>query len=499
MSNAIKTSAQQNQTAAGSTAVSDMLTRLGQGRGPGSDASQESFARWMTQHQNQAMPAAQASAKPGTPAKPAQAASPATPPRPQSPGLTAANRALASRQPTPARADGAAPESTHRSGDAKALRGKHEASRANRPASTEQKAPAEAADKAAAARSDEKDPTRSAQDEDVRFKTASGEGEAMVRELTPPPTVRPGDPAGMMAWLVSLTQADAAALQEAAVEGASTDLEAGADARLDGDAHGAAGLGSGRGHGLALGAAAGGAGAMGGQSGQFGQFGPSGQSGPKSGLDAADGLGAAALQADAMLGRGDHASGLDAEALSGFMAADGARLGGFGQTLAQLSSARHETATLSTPLYAPEFAQKLADQVSLWVGQARNDGPMTAELHLNPAEMGPINVKISLDGSAAHVDFAAAAQETRQAIESSLSMLSAALNEAGLSLSGGGVSSQTPQQQAFAQGFGSGQAGSSARGAGGPEGDADASDDAAGVRQVASPRPGRAGGLDLYA
>lgn len=493
MSNAIKTSAQQNQAAAGATALSDMLNRLGNGRGPGSDAPQESFARWMTQHQNQAMPAAQAAAKPGAPAKQPQSAAPATPARPQSPGLTAANRALASRQPTPPKAEAVAPESPQRPGDAKALRSKQEAARANRPAATDQKDPADAADGAAAARSDAKDPTRSPDEEDVRFKTASGEGEAMVRELTPPPTVRPGDPAGMMAWLVSLTQADGAALQDAAAEGALTDVEPGADARLDGDAHATAGLGSGRAHGLALGAAAGGPGALSGQPGQSAQF------GLKAGLDAGEGLGAAALQVDAMLGRRDDASGLDAEALPGFMAADGARLGGLGQTLGQLTAARHETATLATPLYAPDFAQKLADQVNLWVGQARSDGPMTAELHLNPAEMGPINVKISLDGNAAHVDFAAAAQETRQAIESSLSMLSAALNEAGLSLSGGGVSSQTPQQQAFAQGFGPGQGGSAARGASAPEGGADASDDAAGMRQVAPPRPGRAGGLDLYA
>ena len=61
-----------------------------------------------------------------------------------------------------------------------------------------------------------------------------------------------------------------------------------------------------------------------------------------------------------------------------------------------------------------------------------------------------------LDGTAAHVDFAAAAHETRQAIEASLSALSSALNDVGLSLTGGGVSSQT-QQQSLAQGGNQGQ------------------------------------------
>ncbi|OWP20542.1 hypothetical protein CBF90_16400, partial [Microbacterium sp. AISO3] len=139
------------------------------------------------------------------------------------------------------------------------------------------------------------------------------------------------------------------------------------------------------------------------------------------------------------------------------------------------------------------------DQVSLWVGQVKQDGPMTAELHLNPAEMGPINVKISLDGTAAQVDFAAAALETRQAIEASLSMLSSALSDAGLSLTGGGVSSQTPQQT-LAQG---GNAGQDGRGGRGPNdrnrGEAADADDAAGLRQVSAPKASRLGGLDLYA
>jgi flagellar hook-length control protein FliK len=151
------------------------------------------------------------------------------------------------------------------------------------------------------------------------------------------------------------------------------------------------------------------------------------------------------------------------------------------------------------PLDAPDFSQKLADQVSLWVGQVKQDGPMTAELHLNPAEMGPINVKISLDGTAAHVDFAAAAQETRQAIEASLSTLSSALNDVGLSLTGGGVSSQTPQQT-FAQGGNPSQDGRGARGANGRAGDDDVeAADASGLHQVSAPRSSRLGGLDLYA
>ena len=102
------------------------------------------------------------------------------------------------------------------------------------------------------------------------------------------------------------------------------------------------------------------------------------------------------------------------------------------------SEARTFLETLSTPVTSPQFADELADKVRMFVSKVQDDGPMTAELHLNPAEMGPINVRIAVDGQNAQVDFAAAAQETRKAIEASLAQLSSALDEVGLSLTGGG-------------------------------------------------------------
>jgi len=172
---------------------------------------------------------------------------------------------------------------------------------------------------------------------------------------------------------------------------------------------------------------------------------------------------------------------------------------GFAASLNEAGNvARHESATLSTPLDSPDFAQALAEKVSMWVGSAKDDGSMTAELHLNPAEMGPINVKISLDGQTAQVDFAAAALETRKAIEASLPMLSSALSDVGLNMTGGDVSSQTSQQQfdqSFAQSQGGTGRGNGVSGSGG----ADSGVEPAGMRAVSAPRPGRLGGLDLYA
>jgi flagellar hook-length control protein FliK len=92
--------------------------------------------------------------------------------------------------------------------------------------------------------------------------------------------------------------------------------------------------------------------------------------------------------------------------------------------------------SLPTPATAPEFPAALGVQVSLLA----RDGVQHAQLHLNPAEMGPISIRIALNGTQAQVDFGADSAQTRQIIESGLPELAAALRDAGLTLSGGGVS-----------------------------------------------------------
>jgi flagellar hook-length control protein FliK len=98
--------------------------------------------------------------------------------------------------------------------------------------------------------------------------------------------------------------------------------------------------------------------------------------------------------------------------------------------------------SLPTPVTAPEFKGALSMQVSVLA----RDGIQHAELHLNPAEMGPISVQIALDGSQARVDFGADSATTRQIIEAGLPELASALRDAGLTLSGGGVSQHSRGQ-----------------------------------------------------
>ena len=95
----------------------------------------------------------------------------------------------------------------------------------------------------------------------------------------------------------------------------------------------------------------------------------------------------------------------------------------------------HFEARIAVPLDSPAFAPALATQVT-WLAQ---EGVQQARLSLNPAEMGPLTVKIVLEGTQARIDFSADMAGTRSAIEASLPTLAAALNDQGLTLAGGGV------------------------------------------------------------
>ena len=93
------------------------------------------------------------------------------------------------------------------------------------------------------------------------------------------------------------------------------------------------------------------------------------------------------------------------------------------------------SAHLAAAVNSPAFAPALATQVS-WLVQ---EGQQHARLTLNPAELGPVAVRITLEGTQARIDFHAAFATTRAAIEASLPTLAAALHDNGMTLAGGGV------------------------------------------------------------
>ena len=96
-------------------------------------------------------------------------------------------------------------------------------------------------------------------------------------------------------------------------------------------------------------------------------------------------------------------------------------------------------ATPSSTLPVPVDSQDFAAAFGLQVSTFARDGIQRAELHLNPADMGPVSIQITLDGTQARVDFGADTAATRHAIEAGLPELASALRDAGFTLAGGGV------------------------------------------------------------
>lgn len=319
--------------------------------------------------------------------------------------------------------------------------------------------------------------------EAVNFTTAQGEATAYVKELQPPDHVPASDPAAMLAWLATLAQA------RGMVQPSET-------AAPNATGQGNFGQGTDAVRALGQGSEAGASApttwsvlSAGQDHAQFGQEGgKNGDQGwsEQEGAMSMEGLGMNAVK-DAALPEAATFGALMGQALQ--------------RTPEGLSrqEGTHHSASLPTPFDSPEFPQAMADRIGLWVTGAAQEGPMTAELRLNPTEMGPVHIRIELDGQTAHVDFAAAALETREAIEASLSHLSDVLSEAGLSLSGGGVSDQAPQQ-GWSDAQGQPEPGSLRRTASlvsGPAGlNPEGTPSAGSNAQL--PR-GRAGGLDLYA
>lgn len=104
-------------------------------------------------------------------------------------------------------------------------------------------------------------------------------------------------------------------------------------------------------------------------------------------------------------------------------------------------SLRSAEATLSAPPGSPAFAQELAASVSTFV----RDGIEHARLQLHPAELGPVDVRIQIDGQQAQVLLLAELPATREQLEQALPALANGLREAGLTLAGGGVFEQAQQ------------------------------------------------------
>ncbi|RPI47782.1 MAG: flagellar hook-length control protein FliK [Betaproteobacteria bacterium] len=109
---------------------------------------------------------------------------------------------------------------------------------------------------------------------------------------------------------------------------------------------------------------------------------------------------------------------------------------------------------VAAPVTSRHFAEALSQRV-VWMA---DKDAQVAELHLNPPELGPVEVRLTLAGDEASAQFVSPHAEVRNAIEASLARLREALAEAGIELGQASVSAdsfrgdQSASQSASRQG-----------------------------------------------
>lgn len=108
--------------------------------------------------------------------------------------------------------------------------------------------------------------------------------------------------------------------------------------------------------------------------------------------------------------------------------ADASVLAPAAQTPAKVADAARPV--ISIPVAAPGWGDALADQVKV-MAQGRQP---SAELQLNPPNLGPVEIKVSLVGDQANVSFHSAHAPVREAIQASMNRLTEAFAEAGIGL-----------------------------------------------------------------
>lgn len=187
-----------------------------------------------------------------------------------------------------------------------------------------------------------------------------------------------------------------------------------------------------------------------------------------------------AITADTAKPTEPAASASGGDALNTFAPTDGLTAARSDQAAAAPEPAALPSRDIAPPLTSPAFAPALGEVMTLLL----SEGTHEARLQLNPQELGPVTVKIELDGAQAHVHFVAGAAEVRDALQAAMPLLQQALQESGLSLAGGGV---------FGRDASGGQAqdGRDRRGAQQPAADRD--DDGGFVRRITR------GVIDFYA
>jgi len=171
---------------------------------------------------------------------------------------------------------------------------------------------------------------------------------------------------------------------------------------------------------------------------------------------------------------------------------------------AALVSAQAAAAPAADKLAARVGTQAWDNQVGQKIIYMVNGKEQTASMTLNPPDMGPMQIVLSVNNDQASVTFTAAQPEVRQALENAMPKLREMMSESGIELGNAtvnaGLQDQRQGEQARAQaGAESGQRGQG-QGTGQGRGDTNGSAADAAARAAARPRTaGNQGMVDTFA
>jgi flagellar hook-length control protein FliK len=112
-----------------------------------------------------------------------------------------------------------------------------------------------------------------------------------------------------------------------------------------------------------------------------------------------------------------------------------------------VSPLRQADAAQARPVNVPVGSAQWADEIGSRMTMMVEQGKHTASLRLSPEHLGPLEVRITMNGDQASVQFGAAHADTRNAIENALPRLREMFASQGLSLADANVSREPPRQQ----------------------------------------------------
>lgn len=101
------------------------------------------------------------------------------------------------------------------------------------------------------------------------------------------------------------------------------------------------------------------------------------------------------------------------------------------------------TQTISTPVNSPAWGEDFSQKISWMVSQKSQ----VAELHLNPPNLGPLDVTLKISDNQATAMFSSPHAAVRDAVENALPKLRELLADNGIMLSNASVGDQAPRDQ----------------------------------------------------